>query len=72
MFPKIKFKPHYLFVGFHLKVMADFFDTENIKRIDRSPYIEYPKTLYIDVCILPMFPVCIQIPLFKRKATEDE
>lgn len=65
---KIKFEPRDLWIGAYFEIRTDHLDTENIERIDRSPYVIYPSTLYIYICIVPMFPICFEIPLYKAKA----
>ena len=64
---KIKFEPRYLWIGAHFEIRTDQLDTENIERIDRSPYVIYPSTLYVYVCVIPAFPLCFEIPLYKAK-----
>ncbi len=64
---KIKFEPRDLWIGAYWNIREDQLDTENIVRIDQSPYVLYPRTLYIYICVIPTFPLCFEIPLYKAK-----
>jgi hypothetical protein len=64
---KIKFEPRDFWIGVFWDIREDQLDTENITRIGRYPYVLYPKTLYIYVCVVPMFPICFEIPLYKTE-----
>ena len=64
---RFEFEPRDLFLGLYWNITTNYLDSKNEVRINRSPYILYPRTLHFYILFIPTIPLHISIPLYKER-----